>query len=150
MLALRRELHAVRAALSWLDGRAASLVDQWAKNGVCEQVFRTSGGTMFPGAPGACLKWLDENEPQSLDRATTAGYCKDGIFGRLTGERATDPSDSSMPLGDGTGMGYSDKTLEIMGLTTARTCWRPSWPRCPSASCVPTPPSGSGCRPASP
>ena len=106
----------VRNALLWLDGRAAGIVDEWTKSGISEQVFRTSGGTMFPGAPGACLKWLDENEPRSLDRAATAGYVKDGIFGRLTGERACDPSDSSMPLGDGTGTGYSDKTLEIMGL----------------------------------
>src|SRR6185312_5098268 len=89
-----------------LTGQGASIVDEWTKSGVSEQVFRTSGGTMFPGAPGACLKWLDENEPESLDRAATAGYVKDGIFGRLTGERACDPSDSSMPLGDGTGMGY--------------------------------------------
>ena len=28
---------------------------------------------------------------------------KDAVFGRLTGVRATDPSDSSMPFGDGTG-----------------------------------------------
>jgi erythritol kinase (D-erythritol 1-phosphate-forming) len=117
--------HAVRPALSWLDGRAASIVDQWTKDGVSEQVFRTSGGTMFPGAPGAALKWLDENEPQSLDRASTAGYCKDGIFGRLTGERATDPSDSSMPLGDGTGTGYSDKTLELMGLSHRKNLLAP-------------------------
>ena len=45
--------HPVRPALSWLDGRAGSLVDQWSKYGVSEQVFRISGGTMFPGAPGA-------------------------------------------------------------------------------------------------
>lgn len=107
----------VRPALIWLDGRAASIVDKWTEEGISEQVFRTSGGTMFPGAPGACLKWLDENEPESLDRAATAGYVKDGIFGRLTGVRACDPSDASMPLGDGTGFGYSDKTLELMGLT---------------------------------
>jgi erythritol kinase len=115
----------VRNALIWLDGRAASIVDEWTKSGVSEQVFRTSGGTMFPGAPGACLKWLDENEPESLDRAATAGYVKDGIFGRLTGERACDPSDSSMPLGDGTGMGYSDKTLEIMGLSHRKNLLAP-------------------------
>jgi erythritol kinase (D-erythritol 1-phosphate-forming) len=107
----------VRPALSWLDGRAASLVDEWTSNGVIEQVFRTSGGAMFPGAPGALLKWLDLNEPETLERAATAGYVKDALFGRLTGVRATDPSDSSMPLGDGTGFGYSDKTLEIMGLS---------------------------------
>ena len=115
----------VRPALSWLDGRAASLVDRWTESGVTEQVFRISGGALFPGAPGVLLKWLDENEPESLDRAATAGYIKDGLFGRLTGERACDPSDSSMPLGDGTGLGYSDKILELLGLTHRRDLLAP-------------------------
>ena len=90
-----------------------------------EEVFRISGGTMFPGAPAACLKWLDLNEPQTLDRAATAGYCKDVIFGRLTGERATDPSDASMPFGDGTGIGYSDRVLELTGLAHRRSLLAP-------------------------
>ena len=80
---------------------------------------------MFPGAPAACLKWLDENEPQTLDRAATAGYCKDALFGRLTGMRATDPSDASLPFGDGTGMGYSDRVLELTGLTDRRSLLAP-------------------------
>lgn len=115
----------VRPAMSWLDGRAAALVDEWTANGITEQVFRTSGGAMFPGAPGALLAWLDRNEPETLDRAASAGYCKDALFGRLTGVRATDPSDSSMPLGDGTGLGYSDKTLELLGLTQRRDLLAP-------------------------
>ena len=40
---------------------------------------------------------IDAHEPDALDRATTAGACKDAVFTRLTGERATDPSDSSLP-----------------------------------------------------
>jgi erythritol kinase len=115
----------VRPALSWLDGRASALVDEWARSGVMAEVFRISGGAIFPGAPAACLKWLDENEPESLDRAATAGYCKDAIFGRLTGVRATDPSDSSMPLGDGTGGGYSDKSLELTGLSHRKNLLAP-------------------------
>ena len=111
--------------MSWLDGRASGLVDEWARSGVTEEVFRISGGTMFPGAPAACLKWLDLNEPQTLDRAATAGYCKDVIFGRLTGERATDPSDASMPFGDGTGLAYSDRVLELTGLAHRRSLLAP-------------------------
>ena len=104
-----------------------------------------------PRRAGACLKWLDENEPQSLDRAATAGYFKDGIFGRLTGERACDPSDSSMPLGDGTGMGYSDKTLEIMGLSHRKNLLAPIVAPVPVGELrADAAPSGSGCRPASP
>ena len=115
----------MRPALSWLDGRAGSLVDDWSKSGVLQEVYEISGGAMFPGAPAACLKWLDENEPQTLDRAATAGYCKDALFGRLTGVRATDPSDASMPFGDGTGMGYSDRVLELTGLTDRRSLLAP-------------------------
>jgi erythritol kinase len=115
----------VRAALSWLDGRAGPLVDEWAGSGVMEQVFRISGGAMFPGAPAAILKWLDQNEPATLDRAATAGYCKDAIFGRLTGVRATDPSDASMPFGDGSGMAYSDRVLELTGLSHRRSLLAP-------------------------
>jgi erythritol kinase (D-erythritol 1-phosphate-forming) len=115
----------VRPALSWLDGRAGALVDEWARSGVMEEVFRISGGAVFPGAPAALLKWLDLNEPGTLDRAATAGYCKDVIFGRLTGVRATDPSDASMPLGDGTGMGYSERVLELTGLAHRRSLLAP-------------------------
>jgi len=117
--------HPVRPALSWLDGRAGSLVDEWGKSGVLQEVYGICGGAMFPGAPAACLKWLDLNEPQVLDRAATAGYCKDALFGRLTGVRATDPSDASLPFGDGTGMGYSDRVLELTGLTDRRSLLAP-------------------------
>ncbi|TQM44072.1 FGGY-family carbohydrate kinase [Pseudonocardia cypriaca] len=116
---------AVRPALSWLDGRAGGILGRWNADGVTERVFRTNGTTVFPGAPGPLLAWLDENEPDALDRATTAGACKDAVFTRLTGERATDPSDSSMPFGDGTGTGYSDAALDAMGLTHRRDLLAP-------------------------
>ena len=141
----------IRPAVSWLDGRASGLVDEWARSGVTEEVFRISGGTMFPGAPAACLKWLDLNEPQTLDRAATAGYCKDVIFGRLTGERATDPSDASMPFGDGTGLAYSDRVLELTGLAHRRSLLAPIVAPVPVARTdTPRARPCSGCRRARP
>jgi erythritol kinase len=116
---------AVRPGLSWLDGRAGELLGRWNAGGVTQRVFRANGTTLFPGAPGPLLAWLDAHEPESLDRATTAGACKDALFTRLTGERATDPSDSSLPFGDGTGAGYSDAALEAMGLTHRRDLLAP-------------------------
>jgi erythritol kinase (D-erythritol 1-phosphate-forming) len=116
---------AVRPALSWLDGRAGEILGRWNADGVTERVFRVNGTTVFPGAPGPLLAWLDAHEPAVLDRATTAGACKDALFTRLTGERATDPSDSSLPFGDGTGAGYSDVALEAMGLTHRRDLLAP-------------------------
>jgi erythritol kinase (D-erythritol 1-phosphate-forming) len=123
----------VRPALSWLDGRAARLLEQWSADGVTERVFRANGSTLFPGAPGPLLAWLDAHEPAALDRAATAGTCKDAVFTRLTGERATDPSDSSMPFGDGTGTGYSDAVLDAMGIAHRRDLLAPITAPAPQA-----------------
>ncbi|MDT7557521.1 MAG: hypothetical protein QOI68_1991 [Pseudonocardiales bacterium] len=115
----------VRPAMSWLDGRAAGLLGEWTDAGITERIYRVNGSALFPGAPAPLLGWLDRNEPEVLDRAVTAGYCKDAVFGRLTGVRATDPSDSSMPFGDGTGTGYSDEVLALTGLTHRRELLAP-------------------------
>ncbi|BCJ33739.1 carbohydrate kinase [Actinocatenispora thailandica] len=110
-----RSGHPVRPAISWLDGRAAGILADWNRAGIAEAVYRINGNTMFPGALGPLLYWLDEHEPASLARAETAGYCKDMLFTRLTGDRATDPSDSSLPFGDHAG-GYSAEALDLCGL----------------------------------
>ncbi len=105
----------VRPAISWLDGRGAAILRGWDAGGVSEQVYRISGNALFPGSQAPILRWLDQHEPASLDAATTAAYCKDVLFQRLTGVRATDPSDASLPFGDGQG-GYSAEALALCGL----------------------------------
>lgn len=106
----------VRSAISWMDARGAAPLAGWERDGVVDAIYRVAGNALFPGAQAAILRWLDEHEPASLDSASTAAYCKDLIFQRLTGMRATDPSDSSLPFGDGAG-GYSQKVLDLCGLS---------------------------------
>jgi erythritol kinase len=110
----------VRQAISWMDGRAHGLVDRWQSSGVFESVFRRTGSAMFPGCPGPVLAWLDRHEPKSLDAAATALYCKDMVFQRLTGVRATDVSDASMPFLDPRTRAYSPEVLEALGLAHRR------------------------------
>jgi erythritol kinase (D-erythritol 1-phosphate-forming) len=124
----------VRPAVSWLDGRAAGLLADWTADGVTERVYRLNGSTLFPGAPAPVLAWLDQHEPEALDRAESAGYCKDVILGRLTGLRATDPSDSSVPFGDGTGQAYSDEILRLCGLGHRRDLLAPIESPAPQAA----------------
>ncbi|MQY32495.1 Erythritol kinase [Streptomyces sp. RB17] len=109
----------VRPAISWMDGRAHELVDQWLADGTFEAVFRRTGSAMFPGCPGPLLAWLDRHEPASLDRAAAAVACKDMVFQRLTGaERAvTDVSDASMPFLDPRTRRYDNEVVELLGLT---------------------------------
>ncbi|MEU9476577.1 FGGY-family carbohydrate kinase [Streptomyces sp. NPDC048191] len=112
----------VREAISWMDGRAHRLVDEWLADGTFEAVFRRTGSAMFPGCPGPLLAWLDRHEPTSLDRAAAAVYCKDMVFQRLTGaERAvTDVSDASMPFLDPRTRRYDDGVTELLGLAHRR------------------------------
>ncbi|MGW0473327.1 FGGY family carbohydrate kinase [Streptomyces coeruleorubidus] len=111
----------VRAAASWMDGRAHELVDRWLADGTFETVFRRTGSAMFPGCPGPLLAWLDSNEPKALDAAKTALYCKDMVFQRMTGaDPATDVSDASMPFLDPRTRTYDNRVVELLGLTHRR------------------------------
>jgi sugar (pentulose or hexulose) kinase len=110
----------VRRALSWMDGRAHALVGQWLADGTFEAVFRRTGSAMFPGCPGPLLAWLDRHEPAALDAAASALYCKDMVFQRLTGVRATDVSDASMPFLDPRTRAYDNRVVELLGLTHRR------------------------------
>ena len=111
----------VRAAASWMDGRAHELLDQWLADGTFETVFRRTGSAMFPGCPGPLLAWLAAHEPAALDAAATALYCKDMVFQRLTGARATtDVSDASMPFLDPRTRSYDNGVVELLGLTRRR------------------------------
>lgn len=105
-----------RPAISWMDARASALVQEWQRTGVVERFFRRNGGAIFPGCPAPVLAWLDANEPEALNRAETAGYCKDMVMLRLTGVRAADPSDASLPFLDPRTRTYAPDLLELSGL----------------------------------
>ncbi|RZQ60569.1 FGGY-family carbohydrate kinase [Amycolatopsis suaedae] len=107
---------AVRPALSWLDGRANSVVAKWQASGVSQEVFRHTGSGIFPGCHAALLSYLDEHEPESLDRAVVAGYCVDAVLQRLTGEITVDVSDASLPFLDPVTRTYSAAAIEACGL----------------------------------
>ncbi|MHA6799890.1 FGGY family carbohydrate kinase [Bounagaea algeriensis] len=107
---------AVGPAISWMDGRAAGVLDRWYESGVIQQVFARTGSGMFPGSHGPLLAHLAETEPQRLDRAAVAGYCVDAIVQRFTGAITVDPSDASMPFLDTTARTYSEQALAACGL----------------------------------
>lgn len=108
--------HPVRRAITWLDARASSIVEEWMASGVFEEHFRMNGNITFPGAPSALIAALLRQEPESLERTATAGYCKDVILQRLTGERVTDVSDASGPFMDHSTRDYDPEILKLFGL----------------------------------
>jgi sugar (pentulose or hexulose) kinase len=115
----------VRPAISWLDARATPVLERWGEQGLLELAYRRTGNYLFPGASGPILSWLDSHEPDTLDRAVTAAYCKDVVLQRLTGVRATDPSDASAPFLDPRSRGYAEDLIVACGLAHRRDLLAP-------------------------
>ncbi|WP_262849313.1 FGGY-family carbohydrate kinase [Mumia quercus] len=118
------EGRAVRPPISWQDGRASALVEQWRAegdpDGVMARVFALTGSGLFPGSHAALLAHLAAHEPDSLHRATVAGYCIDAVLQRLTGVVSVDASDASLPFLDVRRRAYVDEALELCGVAPWR------------------------------
>jgi len=107
----------VRPAILWSDARAAAVVERWMADGTAERAFRRGGNMLFPGAAAPTLAWLRDHDPEALAQAATAGYCKDLIVQRLTGARATDVSDASLPFWDHRAGRYDPELLALYGVS---------------------------------
>jgi len=106
----------VRPAILWSDARAAAIVEGWMSSGMADALFARSLNMPFPGAASAVLLSLRRDEPDTLAGAATAAYCKDAIVQRLTGVRATDISDASLPFMDLRTRHYDSGLLSMIGL----------------------------------
>lgn len=114
---------AVRPPISWMDARAADIVDAWNSGGaesVSDQVFRLTGSGLFPGCHAALIAWLAANEPESLEAAAVAGYCVDAVIHSLTGVMTTDASNASLPFLDVRRREYVDEALQLCGIAEWR------------------------------
>ena len=105
-----------RNAILWNDNRAAGIVETWAETGVTDELFDICGNGLFAGASLPILRWLHDNEPETLDRAETVLFCKDWIKYRLTGALTTDLSDASLPYLDVRTREYADGLSTIAGV----------------------------------
>jgi erythritol kinase len=114
---------AVRPPISWMDARAADIIDAWNTGGaksVSDRVFRLTGSGLFPGCHAALIAWLSANEPESLEAAAVAGYCVDAVIHSLTGVMTTDASNASLPFLDVRRREYVDEALQICGIAEWR------------------------------
>jgi sugar (pentulose or hexulose) kinase len=85
-------------------------------DGTAERAYRRSGNMLFPGAAAPVLAYLQEHDPSTLEAAATAAYCKDAIGQQLTGVRATDASDASLPFFDPRTRRYDPALLDLYGV----------------------------------
>ncbi|MER9947619.1 FGGY-family carbohydrate kinase [Mesorhizobium sp. M0047] len=110
----------VSRAWLWLDARAGHLVDEMRADPRDRRRFELTGTGLNSCQQGAQLAFMKKNSPAMLERAATALHCKDWLYFKLTGERATDPSEGTFTFGDFRSRTYSDEVLDILDLTTHR------------------------------
>jgi len=77
--------NAVRPAMLWPDTRALSLLDAWPA---------PQPNPVAPGMAGPLLRWITQNEPQTMQATRRALQPKDWLRVRMGGAVATDPSDA--------------------------------------------------------
>jgi len=105
-----------RNAILWNDGRAASLLSTWEKQGIMQKIFDISANAIFPGMTLPSLRWLSDHEPETLKQATHLFCGKDWVRFKLTGDIHSDESDLSQMPCDARTRGYSDELFRLCGI----------------------------------
>ncbi|GLS41177.1 carbohydrate kinase [Mesorhizobium tianshanense] len=104
----------------WLDARAAAIVEEIRARPDDRLRFEKTGSGLAACQQGSQLAFMKRSAPDMLGRAATAFHCKDWLYFRLTGERATDPSEGTFTFGDFRTRGYCDDVLDVLGVTDLR------------------------------
>jgi erythritol kinase len=66
------------------------------------------------------LAWMKRHRPEVLDRAATSFHCKDWLHFKLTGTRATDPSEANFTFGEFRTRNYAPHILDELGAGDAK------------------------------
>lgn len=100
----------------WLDARSGSIIEAIRASDALRVIFQESGTGPAASNQSGQLLWLRTHRPEQLARATTAMHCKDWLYFRLTGIRATDPSEGCFTFGSWRTRAYADTVIDAFGL----------------------------------
>ncbi len=106
---------ALRPAILWNDGRSAAQCA--ALEDAIPTLGQITGNRAMPGFTAPKLQWVRENEPDIFAQVKTVLLPKDYVRLRMTGDMASDMSDSAGTLWmDVAARDWSDVVLEATGL----------------------------------
>jgi xylulokinase len=109
----------LRPAILWNDGR--SFAECAALEAALPQLHAIAGNLAMPGFTAPKLLWVRHNEPELFDQVRTVLLPKDYVRLKMTGEAASDMSDSAGTLWlDVAGRRWSDEILAACGLSKAQ------------------------------
>jgi xylulokinase len=108
----------LRPAILWNDGRSQA---ECAELEAASPLFRSVGGNIvMPGFTAPKLEWVRKHEPEVFEKTRTVLLPKDYVRLHMTGEKASDLSDSAGTLWlDVAARRWSDALLAVTGLTVS-------------------------------
>lgn len=115
----------VAPAWLWLDSRAGAIVEHLRESGAGQAAFAYTGTGLSACAQSAQLLHMRRHHPGLLARTVAAMHCKDWLYLKLTGVRATDPSEAGFTFGDYRTRGYRDEVLDALELQDMRRALPP-------------------------
>lgn len=116
---LDKDHHVIRPAILWNDGRSGKECQELEAS--CPESRNIAGNIAMAGFTAPKLLWLRKFEPENFDRIAKILLPKDYIRFRLTGEFASDMSDSAGTLWlDVAQRRWSDTLLQACGLHQAQ------------------------------
>jgi erythritol kinase len=106
----------VGGGLLWLDSRAAGLVADYMATPAYADHYAATGSGLNACMASGQIAWMKRHQPERIAQATTAFHCKDWLYFKLTGERATDPAEASFTFGNYRTRRYEPFILDQMGI----------------------------------
>ena len=108
----------VRNGIISTDNRASEYMVRWREDGTEEKAFRLSCQHVMACQPVALLRWLQDHEPESMEKIRWIFEAKDYIRFRLTGEARAEITDySGANLLNLYTRDYDPELLEIFGIS---------------------------------
>jgi erythritol kinase len=104
----------------WLDARAGEIVQNLRTDSGDAERFTRTGVGLAACQQGPQLRWMMKHSPQILNDVATAFHCKDWLYFKLTGKRATDPSEANFSFGNFRNRQYDDEVIGFLGLERLR------------------------------
>ncbi len=110
----------VAPAWLWLDARSASIAADFVNSPAHAAHFQRTGTGVNACQMSTQLAWMQRYQPDVLAKAATAFHCKDWLYFKLTGARATDPSEANFTFGEFRSRTYAPDILDELGAGGAK------------------------------
>jgi len=101
----------------WLDARSAGTVTSLTQKKSERCRFENTGTGLNTCQQGVQMAHMHQWYPERLKHAEVTLHCKDWLYLKLTGVRATDPSEASFTFGNFRTRLYDDQVIDSLGLS---------------------------------